>query len=367
MTQSPVRRPRFGEDWLVAVLDCLSEGVVALDEGGAIIAANPAAERLLDFDLAIGRYAGWRSLRWATLVDEAGSPMTEEEHPISQALSTRKGRAPCVVGLPTTGDTRWLQLATHVLAAATGLAPDGIVVSFQDVTDRVRAEHGRQRLLGLQREMMAAASHDLRNPLAVISGTIALLRGDWADLDDGGRLEAVATIDRQVGRLDRLVDDLALISRLEGGALVADPRPVSVTELVGAALDGLTTSPDIEVAVDAALAVSVDADHGRRMLLNLVDNACKYGEPPVRVDAAAVEQDVAITVTDHGDGVPREFVGHLFDRFTRADPHVGAGMGLGLAIVDRLAHLNHGSVAYQETPRGACFRLLLPRAAPEGP
>lgn len=360
MTRPGIPRPRFGEEWLIAVLDSLSEGVVALDRSGSIIAANPAAERMLRFDLATHRYAHWGILPWGTLVDASGDPVDHEQHPVASALNSRQGQIPRVFGMQGAEGTCWLQLATHVLAAAGGLAPDGVVVSFQDVTDRVTAEHDRERLMTLQREMLAAASHDLRNPLAVVAGTVEILLKDWDDLDDESRLAGVATIERQVGRLDRLVSDLALVARLEGGGLVADPRRVAVTELIDVALDGLAGSPDIQVAVDAALTVWVDVEHGRRMLLNLVDNACKHGDPPVLVEAVRVEDSVAITVSDHGPGVPSEFVDHLFDRFTRADPRGGVGMGLGLAIVDRLALLNRGTATYRQAAGGACFELRLP-------
>lgn len=361
MTQSGVPRPRFGEEWLIAVLDSLSEGVVALDDDGAIIAANPAAERLLGFDLATDRYRPWRVLAWERLVDEAEAPIGEAEHPIASALASRQGQPSFVAGVPTRRGILWLQLATHVLSEAGGLAPEGIVISFQDVSDRIQAQGERERLIGLQREMMAAASHDLRTPLAVITATASLLHEDWDGLEEQRRLEGVAAIERQVGRLNRLVDDLALMSRLEGGGLVAKPTNVRASELIEAALDGLIASPDIQVAVGPGLVVTVDVDHGRRMLLNLVDNACKYGEPPVRVEATGLSDAIAITVSDAGPGVPEDFVGRLFDRFTRADPDAGGGMGLGLAIVDRLARLNHGSVTYQGTTEGARFRLTLPQ------
>lgn len=362
MEQPDIPRPRFGEEWLIAVLDILSEGVVALDRSGAIVAANPAAERLLGFNLASHRYSPWGMLPWAHMVDESGTTVEYEDHPILAALRSRRDRAPTVFGLPRDEETRWLELATHVLTAAGGLAPDGVVVSFEDVTERVRAEHDRQRLLGLQREVMAAASHDLRSPLAVVSATTQLLLEDWDELDDGARLQSMRAIERQVARLNRLVDDLALISRLEGGGLVADPRPECLTELIDAAIDGIAASPDIELAIDPSLMVSVDVEHGRRMLLNLVDNAYKYGDPPVRVDAVPMENSVAITVSDHGPGVLSEFIDQLFDRFTRADPQAGPGMGLGLAIVNRLAQLNQGTVAYRQTAEGASFELRLPAA-----
>lgn len=362
MTQPGVPRPRFGEEWLIAVLDSLSEGVVALDDDGAIIAANPAAERLLGLSLTTDRYRPWRTLAWAALIDEAGAPLDDRHHPIASTLASRQGQPHLIAGMSTPTGTVWLELATHILSSAGGLAPDGIVVSFQDVSDRVLAQREREQLIGLQREMMAAASHDLRTPLTVITGTTGMLLEDWDDLEDGRRLEDVAMIERQVGRLNRIVDDLSLMSRLEGGGLVAQPTDIRASELVDAALDGLTASPNIQVTSDPDPIITVDVDHGRRMLLNLVDNACKYGEPPVRVETADLGHRVVITVSDAGPGVPDDFVDRLFDRFTRADPDAGDGMGLGLAIVDRLARLNDGSVTYEATADEVRFRLTLPQA-----
>lgn len=354
-------RPRFSEEWLVAVLDSLSEGVIALDTEGKLVAANPAAEEILGFAISEKRYGPWDLLALWSLIDEQEQPLDADTHPVVRSLEDGKPRGPRLFGLRGRGETRWLALATHVL-------PDeadgrGVVVSFQDVTELIHTERELQRILTLLRDFMSAASHDLRTPLATITGMGDLLREGWSTMSDDERRDGVEVMARQGRHLTRLVDDLSVVARLEGGGVTAKPELVGVRNLVEAALDGIPRRDELRLDVPETLAVWVDPDHGRRMLLNLVQNAIRYGAPPVEVAAAPDGDTVRLTVTDHGPGVPDEFVPKLFERFSRATSnHVGGGAGLGLSIVAGLATINGGTVHYEEDAPDTRFVLRLPAA-----
>ncbi len=351
-------RPAFSEAWLVAVLDSLVEGVLALDEGGRLVAANPAAETLLGFSLATARYAHWSTLAWAHLVHEDGR--TVASHPLRRCVEQGREVAPEVVGLDLGEGVRWLTLAAHRLTGE-GIAETGTVVSIQDVTDRVEAEHDLHRVLGLLRDVFSATTHDLRGPLTSIQGYSQLLLDGWDKHPQEERDLSLEAIVRQTQHLTRLVADLSVVAGLEAGGIVVNPEVVAVADLVASALEG-TAGAAVEVSVDPDLQVRVDLTHGRRMVGNLVDNAAKYGAPPIRVEGRREGRDTLVVVADAGSGVPDRFVPELFDRFTRGAPGGDTpGSGLGLAIVAGLAQRNGGTVTYRPGPRGGAeFTLRLP-------
>lgn len=354
-------RPRFAEEWLVAVLDSLSEGVIAIDGHGRLTAANPAAERLLGFSIPERRYAHWSVLPLADLSAADGRPLAE--HPIARALADSEPTPATVVA--TGGQQRWLELATHILDPVAG-AGSGVVVSFRDVTDRVEAERDREAALRVLRDVLAMSSHDLQQPISVIRGYARLLREDSAHPDEVAA--GLAAIDRQTDHLVRLVSDLSLTARLEAGHLVANATSLDLRSVVDDARAGSPVA-DLRIEVPDGIRVRADPDHARRILTNLLQNAAKYGAPPLVVAAAVVDGIVRITVTDAGPGVPAEFEPLLFDRFTRAGGRSADGSGMGLAIVRDLATLNGGDVRYQPGhPRGACFVVELPHdtASPAG-
>lgn len=357
-------RPRFSEEWLVTVLDSLSEGVIALDAGGRVVAANPAAEEILGFSIATSRYCPWDDLAWRDLVDEQLAPLPVDDHPVAASVRSGRPRATRVVGLPGPEELSWLALASHVLPDMGPGVGSGVTVSFRDVTDRVRAEHELRRAVDFLRDFLTAAAHDLRNPIVTIVGLAELLGDAWADLPDEDRATAAASIVRQARNADRLVGDLGLAARLEAGNLRPRSEDITVDDLVGSAVDGLADHVELEVTTARGTAVRVDRDHGRRMLVNLLENAVRHGAPPFEVTIDPAGDDVEFTVVDHGTGVPPGFAPQLFERFTRAPGVRTGGSGLGLAIVAGLAELNGGGVRYEPNePAGARFVLRLPNAS----
>jgi signal transduction histidine kinase len=236
---------------------------------------------------------------------------------------------------------------------------------------------GHVRTLRLQRaelreasdfktDLVAMLSHDLRQPLASVLGYAQLLTGD-VDLVAGGDPQRFAAkILRGARRLQQLLEDILMMTRLDVGKLQPDPVPVpvdqSVADTVACLQDELPAVSHREVGRVWTL---VDPGHLQQILTNLVGNAAKYGGPPVKVTATQAEGVVEIRVADHGPGVPPEFVPRLFGRFARAPSSGGTGTGLGLFIVRQLVEANGGHVSYQPNrPTGACFVVRLPQATP---
>lgn len=354
-------RPRFSEDWLVSVLDSLSEGVIALDAEGQVTAANPAAEEVLGFRIAEHRYRSWRTLGLADLRHEGDRPVAP--HPIERALAEGRPTAGMPVQ-PGPRSGRWLELAAHILDPVAG-AGSGVVVTFRDITARIEAQRDRERTLGVLRDVLAMSSHDLRGPIFTIGGYAQLLADAHPDGDEDLR-NGLEAIRRQVEHLSRLVADLSITARLETGGVVPETEAVAVADVVADALQTAAVH-DVRWEVDPDLHAQVDPDHVRRILVNLLENARKYAVPPIELTASAVPEGIEVTVSDHGTGVPVELVPVLFDRFTRAAGNAAEGTGLGLAIVASLAELNGGSVRYERADTGgARFLVRLPAVPAAG-
>ncbi|MGZ4389652.1 MAG: sensor histidine kinase [Gaiellaceae bacterium] len=218
-----------------------------------------------------------------------------------------------------------------------------------------------------QRQFVADASHELRNPLAVIQ-----TNADVALWDEGvpesarARIEAVR---RASERMRKLVDDLLALARLE---LAATQRSeVDLAQLVhevGDELDPLAHAHGLVIEQDAESGLSVVADRDalKRALANLLDNAFRHSPPgaPVRITAARRNGSAVLSVADRGPGLTADEQEHVFERFWRSDSarsRESGGVGLGLAIVRRIAESHGGAVAVSSEPGdGSTFEILLP-------
>jgi len=256
-------------------------------------------------------------------------------------------------------------------------------------TDRVRLESAQKALLNIlddfdserkkvdranmelmavnetMRSFIAVAAHDLRSPLASMVGFSSLLTENWPKLTEDNRLKFVTTIDRQSRKLAQLVNDLLTLSSIEGGVLNTEPELVVVAEAIRSCLAGsIEDTSNVSVSCPPGLQVRVDPLHLQRILDNYLQNAFKYGEPPVRIEAAQVGHMVEVRVLDQGPGVPPHFEDKLFGKFARADvpsTREKKGTGLGLSIVKGLAEANGGQAFYEPNhPIGSCFVALLP-------
>jgi signal transduction histidine kinase len=215
------------------------------------------------------------------------------------------------------------------------------------------------------RSFIATAAHDLRSPLASMVGFSSLLTKNWPTLSEEKRLQFVTTIDRQSHKLTWLVNDLLTLSSIEGGVLKTQPELVVLAEAIDQCLAASGRDiASVEVSCSPDLVVRADPVHLGRIIDNLLQNAFKYGEPPVRVDADRRGDMAELRVVDHGPGVPPEFESKLFGKFARADipsTREQKGTGLGLSIVRGLAEANGGEAHHRRNlPRGSCFIVLLP-------
>ena len=231
---------------------------------------------------------------------------------------------------------------------------------------RLELDVRNERLLELDRMkdgFVASVSHDLRTPLTSIRGFTTTLTERWPQLADKDKLTFLHTIDSQAKRLNRLVDSVLLLSRIRAGRMSTVRKPLEIADTAREAVAELGLDVQVEVSGETAAVVEADPDQIHQIFVNLLVNAHRYGTPPIRIQIEKDDRYVTARVSDEGDGVPVEFVPHLFDSFTQAtNARTGPGSGLGLAIVKGLVETAGGEVWYENLqPRGACFSIRLDR------
>ncbi|MCA2211781.1 sensor histidine kinase [Jidongwangia harbinensis] len=229
----------------------------------------------------------------------------------------------------------------------------GIALLVQAQAQHLRAE--RERLARLEQwrgSLISTLAHDVRSPLATVQMTLEELKNTSA-AEVRPMLDAAI---RQTGRIARLATGLLDLSRIEAtGTLRLNRQWLPAGDLVREALSYVR--PDgVTVDIDAGLTIWVDPERFEQIVVNLVANALRYGQPPVTVRAAADGPVVRIEVRDHGPGVPEELRPRLFTRFGVGGPD---GTGLGLWIVRQLAEAHGGAAHYEPAGPGARFVITV--------
>jgi len=223
---------------------------------------------------------------------------------------------------------------------------------------------------------LATLAHELRNPLAPISNAVALLRMRQQTGGEAGAGQPLQVIERQVGQLSRLVDDLLDVSRINTGKIELRREPSDLVAILQSAIE--TSRPHIEAAQHTltvtlgAQQAPLDADPLRlaQVFSNLLNNAAKYTNRGGRIDIAMdlAEREYVVRVRDNGIGITTTMLKDVFTLFTQVTHPVErsqGGLGIGLSLVDGLVHLHGGRVeAYSAgTGRGSEFIVRLPRGA----
>ncbi|HEY7789601.1 MAG TPA: ATP-binding protein [Vicinamibacterales bacterium] len=237
--------------------------------------------------------------------------------------------------------------------------------------ENARAYERLQRANGLKDEFLATLSHELRTPLNAILGYARLVSSGIMTGEKAAR--ALDTIARNATALTQMVEDILEVSRIVAGKMRLNVQPVDLPLVLHEALETITPAADakrikLHSLVDPQVApISGDPDRLRQIVWNLLSNAVKFTprDGHVQLRLERVDSSVEITVSDSGIGIPPEFLPHIFDRFSQADPTMTRqhpGLGLGLAIARNLAELHGGTVSASSRGlgTGATFRVRLP-------
>jgi signal transduction histidine kinase len=269
-----------------------------------------------------------------------------------------------VVGDPYVGDFTEEQLEQLGSLAA----PAGLVLS-QIGRYEAQAEMTRrlEEVAQMKSDFVSTVSHELRSPLTSIIGSLDTVNRPELAPQEPTSQQLLSSARRQAGRLQRLIEDLLVVSRIDRGAIPVHPEPVPLKTMFDEVNRVVTIEPKMTVE-PADLSVYVDRDHFSRILINLVENAAKYApDSAVEMYAWQKAQRAMIAVVDHGPGVPPAARETIFQRFTQidqSDTRSRGGTGLGLSIVKSLAEAMHGSVRVEDTEGGgATFVLDFPAAA----
>ena len=333
------------ESHLRTILDAMVEAVFVTDEKGRVTLTNRALDELITRDV--------RGRRAKNVIKSK-----ELKHAIRSA---RKGDISTGVELESRIGDR-----VYILHAQVSPLPDGagVVTVLHDVTSLKNADR-------IRRDFVANASHELRTPLTAVRGFAETLRGG-AYLDPDAALRFSDAILRHTKRLQRLAEDLTLLSQAESPDQDYESWPTDVREVCKECVEALESfakgkglSLALELPEDlATIAVSARAlDH---VLINLIENAIKYSAPGGRITVRVVAtgEDVHIEVSDEGAGIPAKYLDRIFERFYRVDKgrsREEGGTGLGLSIARHLTNRLGGTIEVESVVDvGSTFRVILP-------
>jgi two-component system sensor histidine kinase KdpD len=238
----------------------------------------------------------------------------------------------------------------------------GLVLEYRRLRERDERAANLERAEATSTALLRAVSHDLRTPLATMRASVDGLQASGVSEED--RLELVRSVDASAEQLERLIDDLLDLSRLQSGLIHPVLRTRSLDEVLPLAISG--HEPDVvrlEVDEPAPL-VTTDAGLLERVVANLVGNAVKHASgSPVRVLAHVLPDTVEVMVVDRGPGIPPEDRERMFEAFQRLDDTGSGGLGLGLAVARGLTEALGGTLSAEDTPGGGLTMVLsLPRA-----
>ena len=215
-------------------------------------------------------------------------------------------------------------------------------------------------------DLVSSVSHELRTPLTALVGFLGLVADPDYDPPAAEQHELLMLAHREALRMSRIVGDVILLTRIEPEFLKLSEERVAVAELLDETLQVI--DPDgTRIAVDVSedLIVAVDRGRVRQLLVNLVENAVRYGNGSVEVVASGDDWDLTVEVHDNGPGVPKRDRSVIWDRFERGAHRFDAaipGSGIGLSVVAAITAAHGGSATYRASDRlgGACFAVTLP-------
>ena len=266
-----------------------------------------------------------------------------------------------------TGEHRWMAYKVLTLTNAAN-EPVGFATVSQDVTERRRLADDLRRLAAdlfdadrRKNEFLATLAHELRNPLAPMSNMLEVVKRAHGDPEILKR--AHDTIERQLGQMVRLVDDLLDLNRITHDRLELRRSEVELSSVIHQAVEvarPLLDAANHQLTIDLpAEPIYLNADRTRlaQVFGNLLNNSCKYTKPngAISVSAKRVDDEVLVTVNDNGAGIPPDKLDTIFDMFMQVDgtsDRAQGGLGIGLTLVKRLAEMHGGSIEASSAGEG---------------
>lgn len=350
---------------LTSLINSMADGVIALDENGAVVVSNGEALNLLDLNNSM---TGQALANIMNLVDKSGNPVDVAQliGNTATAVSTRDYRL-----IYKDGSTINLYLSiapVHLGYGKTG--GQGHVLLLRDITREKSLEEERD-------DFISVVSHELRNPVAIVEGNISnaqFIAEKTADMDK--IKQALSNAHDQVTFLTSLIEDLATLSRAERGVLKLEPEDINAHEFVDELADnyrkdaeakGLALHTEIDPSLELLRSSRL---YVREVLQNFITNAIKYTESgSVTIGARKQDDGVMFTVSDTGIGISQSDKAKVFDKFFRSDDartQKSKGTGLGLYVTMKLAKMLNAKIDLQsEINKGSTFSIFIPNLPQE--
>jgi len=378
--QALARQAAESYSQLAAIVESSGDGIIGVSLEGAVLSWNPGATRICGYQAAevlqtpiMSLFPPDQSVAWAGILQSVKEGSCLHDHETTL--------------LAKNGSVRDVSLTISPIRDGMGRVV-GASTMARDVTERKRAEAERTKLLEREQKarqqaeeasrmkdaFLATVSHELRTPLNPILGWAYNLRMGAVEPDL--LQEGLESIERNARIQSQLVEDLLDVSRIVSGKLNMNVQPVHLQRVIEAAVESVHLAAQakrIELVLHFESEVPlVVGDPGRlqQVFWNLLSNALKFTPEEGRIEVRLRQTDshVEASVTDSGDGIPSDFLPHVFDRFSQADSSVTrkhGGLGLGLAIVRHLVELHGGTIRAESAGagRGATFSLQLPAMA----
>ena len=346
------------KDYLHTLLSGIMEGVLVVDARGRIVMVNHALRQLLSLPSHVEDRTPLEVIRNAEL-----------EGALRQVLRDG-GNTTLELSLPSPEGKTFEVNVVGISPSPEGRVKEeegrrGVIAVFHDITRLKELEK-------IRRDFVANVSHELRTPLTTIKGYAeTLLEGA---LKEQVASQFVQVIKRHSDRLEKIVDDLLILSKIESKEFQLKMESLSVSDLIGDVLDFLKeplNKKKISASVGevpSTLLVYGDRQYLEQVLINILDNAIKYGREEGKVIISCVlddQNEIQISVRDDGIGIPREDLPRIFERFYRVDKGRSqelGGTGLGLSIVKHIVQAHGGKVWAESRPgEGSTFYFTLPK------
>ncbi len=331
-----------------AVLESLTEGVIQLTGDARFVHANAAARELLRLPAKVDGQSVSALIRFPEL------------RVILQNAAHGSSLQTTEIAL----DERQLLISPRRVQSPGGGDIPGAIVGIVDLTQL-------RKLESVRRDFVANVSHELKTPLTSIRGYTETLLSD--SVAPELRQQFLGVIHENAERLQKIIDDLLDISRLQSGGWQPNLEPVDVSALTSQVWAGIDVAKrqhvQFDLNGDPSAIVQADAGGLRQVLSNILENALRHmsANATIRVDVARLNGNgpdtIEIAVTDNGTGIPHEALPRIFERFFRVDPgrrREDGGTGLGLSIVKHLVDRMGGTVtAESELGKGTTIRVRL--------
>ncbi len=336
-----------------SVIKSIAEGLVVLNDQNEVIMMNPAAEKLLDVQMA----------------GQIGKPirsMVKDQHLMS--LASGKGSpGETEIELSSTSESakKILRSSSAVIENENGRTI-GMVSVFTDVTKQ-------KELDALKLQFVSSVSHELRTPLVAIRNSIAIIFNPKAGSLTPEQSKYLSVAEKNLKRLSRLIDDLLDISKMEAGKMDLRASPTSIEMLIDetcTTLDAWAQTKNIEIVrnVQGNIPnINMDPERITQVLTNLIGNSIKFTPAggAITVEAGVKEEGgkniLLVRVIDNGPGIVKEDISRLFNKFQQVGAGNISGTGLGLYISKELVELHGGSIRVESAiGKGSIFAFTLP-------